>query len=102
MRNIEIKARLRDRQRVEAELARLGARDAGNESQHDVFYRAARGRLKLRQSSRDGTALIAYVRGDAPALRASDYDLVRLEDGTALRRVLDAALERCGEVRTHG
>lgn len=99
MRNIEIKARLRDRGRVEVELARLGARDAGRESQHDIFFRSARGRLKLRLSSRDGASLIAYARGDAPVLRASDYELVRVEDGVEMQLVLDTALERCGEVR---
>lgn len=98
MRNVEIKVRLHDRARVEAELARLAARDAGTESQHDVFYSCLRGRLKLRESSRDGAALILYERSDTAALRASDYDLVHVGDAAALRRVLDAALGRTGEL----
>ncbi len=99
MRNVEIKVRLRDRARVEAELRRMRAEDAGVESQLDIFYPCAQGRLKLRESSRDGAALIYYVRGDAARLRHSDYHLVRVGDAGALRAVLDAALGRRHVVR---
>lgn len=97
-RNIEIKARLRDRRHVEAELERLGARDAGFETQHDLFYRCDRGRLKLRQSSRDGATLIAYAREDTTEVRPSTYVLAPVGDGAALQGALDAALGRLGEV----
>jgi predicted adenylyl cyclase CyaB len=99
VRNVEIKVRLRERARVETQLTRLGARDLGVETQFDVFYASRRGRLKLRESSRDGAALIFYERSDAPALRHSDYDLVRVPDAAALRRLLDASLGRTGELR---
>jgi adenylate cyclase, class 2 len=99
MRNIEIKARLRDRSRVERELAGLAARDLGVESQVDIFYTSRRGRLKLRASSRDGAALILYERSDTAALRHSDYDVVRVADAAAMRRLLDEACGRTGEVR---
>jgi predicted adenylyl cyclase CyaB len=99
MRNVEIKVRLRARARVERALARLPARDAGRESQFDVFYKCPHGRLKLRESSREGAVLIHYERADAPTLRTSDYALVRVADAEALRRLLDVALGRCGEVR---
>jgi predicted adenylyl cyclase CyaB len=96
--NIEIKVRLRDRPRVEVALQRLGARDAGPETQHDIFYRAANGRLKLRDSSRDGAMLIQYQRADAAAVRDSNYRLAAVTDLDALRAVLDDALGRSGEV----
>jgi predicted adenylyl cyclase CyaB len=99
MRNIEIKARARDWTRIEAELARLEARDAGIETQHDIFYACERGRLKLRVSSRDGAALIHYERSDAASVRPSDYSLLPVADAEALRRLLDDALGRRGEVR---
>lgn len=99
MRNVEIKVRLRARAQVEAALARLSARDAGRESQFDVFYNCGSGRLKLRESSRDGAALIHYQRADQAALRASDYALVPVEDADGLRQLLDRALGRSGEVR---
>ncbi len=97
--NIEIKARLDDRQHVETELRRLGARDAGVETQHDRFWGVPRGRLKLRVSSRDGATLIAYARPDSAALRGSTYELVRIADPDALCRGLDSVLETAGEVR---
>jgi adenylate cyclase class 2 len=97
--NVEIKVRLDDRPRVEAELLRLGARDMGVETQLDVFWHVPRGRLKLRLSSRDGATLIAYARNDAAKLRDSRYELARIADAEALRRALDAALEPAGEVR---
>lgn len=98
-RNVEIKARLRDRARVEAALQKLDARDLGEESQTDVFWDAPHARLKLRMSSRDGASLIAYSRADDPSLRTSHYDLVAVPDPDALRRALDHALVPAGEVR---
>ena len=99
MHNIEVKARPRDFGRIEVELSRLGARDAGVETQHDVFFRCAAGRLKLRISSRDGATLIAYDRADAAGLRPSTYELAPVAEPELLLRVLDAALGRLGEVR---
>ena len=99
MRDIEIKVRPRDWERVHRELARLGARDMGVETQHDIFYSCSTGRLKFRSSSRDGDMLVAYSRPDAPGLRASDYHLVPVTDRAALLRALDATLGRLGEVR---
>jgi adenylate cyclase, class 2 len=98
-RNVEIKARLGDRARVRAALVALGGRDDGVETQHDRFFAAATGRLKLRVSSRDGAALLAYRRADAAELRASEYDRVPVADPEALARVLSAALAPAGEVR---
>jgi predicted adenylyl cyclase CyaB len=98
-RNIEIKVRLRDRPRVEAALVALGARDAGIETQHDIFYRVTAGRLKLRQSSRDGATLIQYDRADTAAVRDSNYRLVTITNPEALCAALDSSLGRCGEVR---
>jgi len=100
-RNIEIKAHLRDRETVLAELAALGARDAGRETQEDRFFETARGRLKLRRSSRDGAALLAYERADAATLRVSEYERVPVEAThvDALVRVLAAVLTPAGVVR---
>lgn len=97
-RNIEIKVRLRDRPRVERALRELGGRDAGIETQHDIFYRVASGRLKLRQSSRDGATLIQYERSDAARVRDSNYRLVAIPEPDGLRAALDSALGRLGEV----
>jgi len=98
--NIEIKARLHDRARVEQVLRELGARDAGPETQRDTFWQSGRCRLKLRESSRAGeTTLIAYRRAAGAELRSSHYERSPVADPDGMRRVLDAALERAGEVR---
>jgi predicted adenylyl cyclase CyaB len=99
VRNVEIKTRLRDRAGVERALERLGATDAGPETQYDVFYRCPSGRLKLRESSRGGAALIHYERADAAIERVSDYEIVPVPDPAAMRAFLDRALGRSGEVR---
>jgi predicted adenylyl cyclase CyaB len=98
-RNIEIKARLRDRGAVLAALAALAARDDGIETQHDRFWSAPHARLKLRTSSRDGASLLAYRRADASGLRSSDYERVAVAAPEALARLLDAALVPAGVVR---
>lgn len=99
-RNVEIKTRLRDRAAVIAALVAVGARDAGIEVQEDRFWRVEGGaRLKLRESSRDGAALLAYRRADAAALRVSAYERVIVADGAALGRALDAVLAPAGAVR---
>jgi len=99
MRNIEIKARLHERRRVERELERLGARDEGIETQHDVFFHCHSGRLKLRDSSRSGATLIHYERPDSPTVRPSAYELAAQPEGASLLRVLEGALGKSGEVR---
>lgn len=99
MRNLEIKTCPRDWDRVEAGLATLGARPAGILVQHDVFFRSRTGRLKLRLTPDGLGELIHYRRRDAARVRTSDYARVQVKDGTALLALLDAALDRCGEIR---
>ena len=98
MRNLEIKTRPRDWDRVEAGLATLGAERQGELVQHDIFYRALDGRLKLRLTPDGCGELIHYHRSDAARIRRSEYTRVQVRDGAGLTRLLDAALERCGEV----
>ena len=50
------------------------------------------GRLKLREETPGGAALIQYHRSDRPEARESRYRIAPVEDGPALREALDAAL----------
>lgn len=99
-RNIEIKLRVDD---WEALLPRLrvhpGVHDRGHLDQRDVFFRCARGRLKLRLISGAPAQLIHYARADAAAWRASDYTIVETADGDNLCTLLEEVLGRRGEVR---
>ncbi len=90
-RNLELKARVRslgDARRVCLEIASWHAR----EQQVDTYFVCRTGRLKLRE--RDGAAaqLVWYARPDGAQPRASDYDLVTIEQPAILKHALSAAL----------
>lgn len=88
MRNIEIKAPLPDRGRVEAALVALGAREVWTQHQRDTFFRVEEGLLKMREQ--DGRAeLIAYRRStDSTDPRPSDYHRRPLDDAAAWQTLL--------------
>ena len=91
-RNVELKARDPDRERSLAVCRELGAEDRGVIRQRDTYFRAATGRLKLREEEPGGATLIQYDRPDAAEARTSRFRLVRVDDPDALREALDAAL----------
>ncbi len=97
--NVEIKARLRDREAVEA-LVRSRA-DHGPEFivQEDVFFACGAGRLKLRRFSADRGELIFYRRLDAEGPTQSEFFKAPTTDPEALAAALKAALGEIGTVR---
>ena len=97
--NVEIKAKLRDRQGVEATVARLC--DSGPEliRQEDVFFQCPGARLKLRVFSPDSGELIRYERDDRPETRVSRYQIARTSDPMALLDILTTTLGETGIVR---
>jgi homotetrameric cytidine deaminase len=70
----------------------MGADDRGILVQRDTYFRVPEGRLKLREETPGGAALIQYHRSDRPEARESRYRIAPVEDGAALREALDAAL----------
>jgi adenylate cyclase class 2 len=101
-RNIELKARCADLAAAGRVAEDLGAARHGRERQHDTYFPAADGRLKLRQRWIDGrplpSELIWYRRADEARPRPSDYMLVAIENGPALRAALAGALGVATEV----
>ncbi len=97
--NVEIKAKLRDREAVEA-LVRQRA-DHGPEliNQEDVFFTCESGRLKLRAFSDDRGELIFYRRLDSEGPAQSDFFKAPTTDPDALVAALKAALGEVGTVR---
>lgn len=73
MRNIELKARLRDRDRALEACRQLGASPQGDIRQVDTYYRVREGRLKLRVNEPGETQLVFYRRPDRPEAKGSDY-----------------------------
>ena len=91
-RNVELKATDPDPERSLAVCRDLGAEDAGILVQRDTYFRVPEGRLKLREETPGGAALIQYHRSDRPEARESRYRIAPVQDGAAAREALDAAL----------
>ena len=91
-RNVEVKASDPDPDRSLGICLELGAEDRGTLVQRDTYFRVADGRLKLREETPGGAALIQYHRPDAALARESRYRIAPVEDGDALREALDSAL----------
>lgn len=90
--NLEIKARCADLAAVRARAESVATAWLGVDRQVDTYFRTARGRLKLRESSLSGGQLVPYLRPDAAGPRRSEYLVVPVEDPGALRMLLEELL----------
>lgn len=90
--NVELKARLADRQRALEVCERLGARRMGVERQTDTYFSTGRHRMKLRESSLGNHWLIWYHRPDSAGSRKSAYRLISIPDPEEKRRILARAM----------
>lgn len=98
-RNIEIKARMADRARVLACLLPLATSGPTEISQDDTFFKAASGRLKLREFD-DGTGeLIHYQRADDAGPKVSSYIRSPTAEPDTLRQALTLTHGQIGRVR---
>jgi predicted adenylyl cyclase CyaB len=97
--NVEIKAFLRNRERVEAIAA--GLSDVGPEliQQEDHFFHCNGARLKLRILALDRGELIRYERADLAGARCSHYLIARSSDPMILLDILTKTLGRVGLVK---
>jgi predicted adenylyl cyclase CyaB len=97
--NVEIKAILKNRPRVEAIAAQLS--DAGPEVilQEDIFFRCDGARLKLRILGPERGELIRYERADVADTRCSRYRIARTSDPQVLLDILTRTLGRTGVVK---
>jgi len=91
--NVELKAVDRDHEATAARVAALGAVPTGVLEQHDTYFPARHGRLKLRRDGSGGAGeLIAYRRADDPAATESEYVLAPVSIPDALAEALEAGL----------
>ena len=98
MRNIELKAKLRDRRKaVELCNRREGFRFAGEFEQIDTYFRVSRGRFKLRVCQPGETYLVYYERENRPDIKGCDYHIEFVDPG--LWEILSKALEIVAEVK---
>ena len=90
LRNIELKARLRDRAHALEVCGSLGATAQGDIHQIDTYFNVPKGRLKLREATPGRTELVAYERSDTPGARGCDYHLAPADP--TVKPLLGAAL----------
>jgi adenylate cyclase class 2 len=89
--NIEIKARTTRAAAIRQFLLNEGADFKGTDYQSDTYFNVPNGRLKLRQGNIENS-LIYYERQDQPGPKASNFNLVQIEDGGALKELLIKSL----------
>ena len=92
MRNLEAKFDCDDHSAILSRALEMGASDAGIIEQVDTFFRVPTGRLKLRVEEGRAT-LIAYMRGDSPEARESEYFVYSTDCPDELLAVLSVSLD---------
>ncbi|KAJ3659145.1 hypothetical protein Zmor_010850 [Zophobas morio] len=101
MRNVEIKARIKELSAI-LEKARLLSGSSGELiKQHDTFYCVQKGRLKLRKFESGDSELIYYERPDVEGPKLSSYSKaeIKAQSTSGLNDVLDQALGTSGVVK---
>jgi len=98
-RNIEIKAKLPDRPKVETLVQAMADEGPMLLEQEDVFFQSRSGRLKLRTINGQQSELIYYERDDSPEPKPSNYIVTPIADPTAMRSILSQSAGEKGVVR---
>ena len=89
--NIEIKARVRDFDKIRRRAEMFSDIPVQIIPQEDTFFNTPQGRLKLRVLSREKGQLIFYTRPDQGGPKRSDYHISLTSDPENLKRVLELA-----------
>lgn len=97
--NIEIKARVRDFDKIRRLAEERSDTPVAVIPQEDIFFNTPQGRLKLRVLSQDKGQLIYYTRPDEEGPKRSDYHISLTSDPENLNRVLALAYGIRGVVR---
>jgi len=98
-RNVEIKARVPEPERLRKRVEALADGPAVVLDQEDIFFHAPRGRVKLRTFPDGHGELIAYERPDRPGATLSNYHIYRTDNPDGLKSFLTEALGARGVVR---
>ncbi len=98
-RNVEIKARVADRDALVRRAAALATEGPVEIAQDDTFFRCENGRLKLRAFAQDRGELIFYRRADARGPKESFYVRSPTSSPETLRESLALAYGVAGRVK---
>lgn len=95
MRNVEIKAKITDLDRICQIAEELSGGPATILLQEDTFYKVNEGRLKMRFYGDSSATLVRYSRDDQKGPKASDYDLLQFSVAESERaNLLDDMLKK--------
>lgn len=97
--NIEIKARARNFDEIQARAEKLSSQPVEVIPQEDIFFNTPQGRLKLRILAGEKSQLIYYTRPDHQGPKRSDYHIFHTSDPEPLKRALELAYGIRGIVR---
>jgi predicted adenylyl cyclase CyaB len=97
--NIEIKARIRDFDKIRRRAEQLSDTRVEVIPQEDTFFNTPQGRLKLRVLSQNKGQLIYYTRSNQEGPKRSDYHIFLTSDPENLKRVLELAYGIRGIIR---
>jgi predicted adenylyl cyclase CyaB len=96
--NIEIKARIQDKNDCIAIAERLSGAEAEIIKQEDTFFNCDKGRIKLRVFSKEKGLLIFYNRPDITGPKISEYHTTFTNEPDRLLCVLEKSYGSCGKV----
>ncbi|XP_022900927.2 uncharacterized protein [Onthophagus taurus] len=101
LRNVEIKAKLRDLKGLKEKIKKLTDSDGVLIHQHDTFFKVSQGRLKLRQFQNGDAEIISYNRPDDEGPKLSSFEKcdIKAENVDGLKIVLSHALGVFGVVK---
>ena len=88
MQNIEIKARMKDINKLRSKVLDLNPRYIGIDQQTDTYFNTLKGRLKLRESSLSGPYLIPYLRNDQSGPKSSVYQKIHVPNPQDVKYLL--------------
>ncbi|XP_053682849.1 uncharacterized protein LOC128733197 [Sabethes cyaneus] len=101
-RNVEIKASIANREAFDRKVAiaeQLTGTAGEIIKQHDVFFNAQKGRLKLRYLESKKSELIHYFRPDIGGPKVSTFHKTDLDEPQVMEKILAESIGRKGEVR---
>ena len=98
-RNVEIKARVNDLERLHQRIRTITPSEPTLIHQDDTFFTCLTGRLKLREFGDGSGELIFYQRADRTGPKESFYIRTPTSDPASLRQILSLAHGQIGRVR---
>lgn len=96
MRNVEIKAKIRDYEAICKLAAELSGGPPSVINQDDTFYKVNQGRLKMRLYNDNSATLVRYDREDSGEPKLSEYELLNFsKEENDKAKLLDEMLRKC-------